>query len=136
MNRIRRYAWACVGLVLVGIGAVGVVVPGLPTTIFLLVACYCFLRSCPAMGRWLQEHRIFGPYLRRVADGGGIPRSVKLKAWIFIWVGIGVGVLVGRDLGTTFVVVLVALGLVGTAAVQHYSHPRRARAFVRRTLGE
>ena len=44
--------------------------------------------------------------------------------------------LVGRDLGTTFVVVLVALGLVGTAAVQHYSHPRRARAFVRRTLGE
>ena len=126
----------CAGLTLVAVGAVGVVVPGLPTTVFLLLASYCFLRSCPAMSRWVREHRVLGPYVRQVADGAGIPPAVKLKVWMFIWVGIVIGAVAGRGLGAAFVLVLVTLGLIGTAAVQHFSHPDRVRAFVRRALGD
>ena len=58
-----KILWLLAGLMSVAIGAVGLVVPLLPTTPFLLVAAFAFARSSERLDRWLREHRSFGPLI-------------------------------------------------------------------------
>ena len=80
-----RYGLAAVGILCVGIGAVGVVVPGLPTTIFLLAASACFAKSCPWLEQKLLQNRFFRPYMAYL--DGSRPMSATLRARIIaiIW---------------------------------------------------
>ena len=61
-------------------GAIGVVVPGLPTTFFILMAAWAAARSSPRLYRWLWNHRLFGPLLRNWALGGCVSRRAKWSA--------------------------------------------------------
>jgi uncharacterized membrane protein YbaN (DUF454 family) len=76
--------WMCVGL-----GFIGVFVPGLPTTIFLLVAAWCFFRSNARAHAWLLEHRLLGPYVRDFASGKGMPVRAKVFAIAMMWATCG-----------------------------------------------
>ena len=79
-SRWLRATYAGLGLLCVGLGAVGVVLPGWPTTVWLLVAAFFFARSSPRFYGWLMRHRLFGPLLRDVREGRGIPRRTKVMA--------------------------------------------------------
>jgi uncharacterized membrane protein YbaN (DUF454 family) len=76
--------WLCVVL-----GFVGVFIPGMPTTVFLLVAAWCFFRSSPRAHTWLLEHRVLGPYVRDVLSGKGMPLRSKLIAIAVMWLACG-----------------------------------------------
>ena len=76
------------GVVCLGLGIVGIVVPVLPTTPFLLLAAACFVRSSPRMHDWLLTHRRLGPYVAFV-DGGGMPARAKRNALVVLWLAIG-----------------------------------------------
>ena len=56
--------WSLLGLFFVGLGGLGVVLPLLPTTPFVLLAAWCFARSSPRLHRWLLESELFGPVLK------------------------------------------------------------------------
>lgn len=73
---VRLLLWAC-GVVALILGAVGVVVPGLPTTPFVLLAGACFVRASPRAHAWLLRNRTFGPLLREWEQHRSIPRRVK-----------------------------------------------------------
>ena len=73
-----RQTYMIIGCLMVAIGAIGVVLPLLPTTPFLLVAAGCFARSSPRLEAWLLSHRRFGPLLTAWRQRGAIPRSGKL----------------------------------------------------------
>ena len=78
-------AFGCLNVV---IGAVGVVIPGLPTTIFLIIALWAFSQSSDRFHKWLYNHRLFGPMLQNWATHGIIPRKAKVLAlatMIFSW---------------------------------------------------
>ena len=68
----------------VAIGAVGVVLPLVPTTPFLLIAAFAFARSSVRLNRWLREHRTFGPLIDNWHRDGSIDRNVKRNAMIVI----------------------------------------------------
>ena len=79
-----KILWLLAGLASVAIGAIGVVVPLLPTTPFLLVAAFAFARSSTRLNRWLREHRSFGPLIENWHRDGSIDRKVKRTAIIVI----------------------------------------------------
>ncbi len=75
---VVRLAWLAVGLTALALGALGVALPLLPTTPFVLLAAFAFARSSTRMHRWLHEHRIFGPLIDDWARYGAIGRNAKL----------------------------------------------------------
>jgi uncharacterized protein len=89
-GRAARMAWLCAGLVLVGIGFVGLFVPLLPTTDFLLLALPCFARSSPRLESWLLNHPRFGAPLRAWRAHGAVPVHAKIAACLGMAFGYGV----------------------------------------------
>lgn len=75
-----RALFLALGLAFVAIGFVGIFLPVLPTTPFLILAAACFARSSPKLERWLLNHRHFGPGLRQWRERGAIPRKAKRLA--------------------------------------------------------
>ena len=79
-----RVFWLLAGLISVAIGAVGVALPLLPTTPFLLIAAFAFARSSKRLNNWLREHRSFGPLLDNWHRDGSIDRKAKRTAIIVL----------------------------------------------------
>lgn len=68
------------GLICVGLGFIGAVIPGLPTTVFLIMAVWCFSRSSEKFKTWLMDHPRFGPALQAWHATKSIPRTAKIAA--------------------------------------------------------
>lgn len=79
------------GITCTALGTIGIFVPGLPTTVFLLLASYFFARSSPSLHRRLHAHPRLGPYLA-FAAGRAMPLRAKLIALGGMWGGIGISV--------------------------------------------
>ena len=75
-----RYLLIGFGWLNVGFAAVGVVVPGIPTTIFLLIALWAFSQSSERLRSWLYNHPVFGAFLQNWKQHGVIPRKAKIAA--------------------------------------------------------
>ena len=103
-----------VGCVSVALGVIGMIVPGMPTTVFLIIASYCFARSSPALEAWLHAHPWFGASLRRFRDTGGMPRRAKFMALLSMWIGVSLSLIVLGSIGR---IAVFTLGLVGTATI-------------------
>ncbi len=120
----RRLAFAAAGIACVGLGWIGVFVPGLPTTIFLIVASYCFARSCPWLEERLLRVPVFAPYMKALDAGGGLSPQAARRAWASLWtslsISLGVLWLAGR-LRPWLAAVMIGAGCVGTAAIAYYA---------------
>lgn len=75
-----RAAFIIAGLVAVGFGIVGYIVPGMPGTVFFVIATWLFAQSSPRFYNWVLNHPLFGPLIRDYRAGKGIPRRVKWYA--------------------------------------------------------
>lgn len=76
----KRGAWLCLGLLCVGLAGIGVVLPLMPTTVFLLIAAFAFARSSPRLHKWLLGHKVFGALIRDWQEYGAIARRAKVVA--------------------------------------------------------
>jgi uncharacterized membrane protein YbaN (DUF454 family) len=112
-GRLARAWWSTLGFLSVGVGAVGVVVPGLPTTGFFVLAAWCFGRSSPRFERWVLDLPHIGPLVRDYRAGHGMPRRAKRTAIAMMWTAIVVSAVALRDLPLV-AAAAVALGVVGT----------------------
>ncbi len=78
-----------IGVLAVLLGVLGIFLPLLPTTPFLLLASACFARASPRLHNWLQTNKVFGKYLRDYENGKGIPLRGKVWILIFMWGSMG-----------------------------------------------
>jgi len=84
-----RPLWNLGGGLCLALGVLGIPLPVLPTTPFLLLAAACFLRGSPRMHAWMMTNRYFGTYLAEYRAGRGVPRGTKVAAVALLWLGIG-----------------------------------------------
>ena len=74
---IKKYLWLGLGFFCLGMAYIGVVVPGIPFSIFLVAAAYCFAKSSPRMHAWLYNHKYFGPFLTNWVQKKVFPQKGK-----------------------------------------------------------
>jgi uncharacterized membrane protein YbaN (DUF454 family) len=124
MRDPRRWAWAGVGVGSVGIGWLGVFVPGLPTTVFLIIASYCFTRSCPWLEHRLLRVPVFAPYMRALDAGHGLSREAAARAIASLWTSVSVSLAVlwlADRLPVWLAVTIVLAGGAGSATIAYYT---------------
>lgn len=89
MSDLKRVLLITAGTCSVVLGVVGIFVPVLPTTPFLLLAAALYAKSSQRFYRWLLGHRYLGPYIRNYREGRGIPARTKVVTLALLWVTIG-----------------------------------------------
>ena len=124
-SSLKRWTLAVAGVCCVAICGVGAIVPGLPTTVFLIAACWCFTRSCPWMENILIRNRLFRPFLAAIDNGAdGMPRRAKAVAIVAMWIAIAVSVAVFAaridGLPMVFGGALLIAGLIGTWSILRF----------------
>lgn len=80
-----KFLLNAVGCVAVVLAVLGIFLPLLPTTPFLLLASACFVRGSERMHRWLLNNRLFGKYLENIEQRRGMPLRAKLLALALMW---------------------------------------------------
>ena len=81
-SKLARILFALLAYVSLAIGLVAIVIPGLPTTEFILLAAWAATKSSPRLSAWLENHRLFGPILSNWRNGKIIARKAKVSATI------------------------------------------------------
>jgi len=82
------YGFLSLGFILVGIGILGIFLPLLPTTIFLILASACFVKSSPRAHQWLKNHKWLGGYLKNYQEKSGLSIKSKIFTISILWASI------------------------------------------------
>ena len=90
MSKLNKYKpirilWILLGSLSIGMGVIGIFVPGWPTTIFLIIASYFYIRSSRRLYNWLINNRLLGIYIKNYLSGKGMPLKAKLVSLIVMW---------------------------------------------------
>lgn len=93
LQKIKKYLLIIAGLITLCLGIIGVFIPVLPTTPFLLLSAMCFLRSSTKLYNWLINHKIFGEYIYNYMKYRAVKKSAKISAIIFLWASILISIL-------------------------------------------
>ena len=109
---IVKVLWIILGSFFVALAAVGVALPGIPTTPFLILAAACYIRSSQKLYDRLISNKTFGPYLKDYREGKGIPKKAKILAVSMIVLFVGSSVIFGIE-SLNLKIVVGALGLTG-----------------------
>ncbi|HMS35380.1 MAG TPA: YbaN family protein [Ignavibacteria bacterium] len=97
-NPVLRWLFIISGFLLTGIGIAGMFLPLLPTTVFLLLAAWCFARSSEKFYSWLHKNKYFGKYLSDYRSGRGMTLGSKIFSISFLWTGILYSVIFATEL--------------------------------------
>ena len=84
-KKISKLFFILVGHISLGIGLIGIVVPLLPTTPFLLLAAACYIQGSEPLYNWLINQRLLGPYIISYREGKGITAKLKFTLIALIW---------------------------------------------------
>ncbi len=114
-GRLAHFAWTSAGLLSVAVGGVGIIVPGLPTTVFFIIAAWAFSKSNPRLEAWVLDLPTIGPLVRDYRDGLGIPRRAKLTAVVMIAFFVGLSAWLVD--GWVIRAVILGLAVIGLATV-------------------
>jgi len=109
---MKRIIYIIVGCIFVSIGALGVFIPVLPTTIFLILASYLFVRSSPKLHSKLLNHKAFGQLIKNFVDHRGITKKHRNKSLITLWFVLIISILLIHKM--IFVLILIIVGIAHT----------------------
>ena len=117
-SKISRTIWFSLGFVIMVIGIIGIIVPGLPTTPLMILAAACFAKSSQRFYDWIINNKLFGHHVKNYREGKGIPKSSKpiilSTLWLFVLFATFIGI--PDDILVAKISVLI-LALVGTVFI-------------------
>ena len=112
ISPFAKYFYLTSGFLLVAIGVIGIFLPLLPTTIFLILASICFLKSSPKANDWLRNHKILGGYIDNYQNKTGLTRNSKIINIVTLWTSISLSAfLLTNELYIRIILLAIAIGV-------------------------
>ncbi|MEZ5422413.1 MAG: YbaN family protein [Pyrinomonadaceae bacterium] len=109
---VRKAVLIFLGTVCVGLGVLGMFLPLMPTTVFLLLAAYCYSKSSEKFHTWLLTNRLCGKYISNYKSGRGISMRQKISTTVVLWASIGFSIwMIGTRFWVTLLLLAVAIGV-------------------------
>lgn len=87
---IKKLTLLILGFTFLILGTIGIVLPVLPTTPFMLLAAGCFSGSNKKMENWIKKNKYFGIYIENYQKGTGVPKKIKIKSIIYLWLSLSI----------------------------------------------
>ena len=111
-SNFSRWILIIVGSFFAGLGILGIFLPLLPTTPFLLLAAACYIRSSERLYNWLMNNKWIGRYIKNYIEGKGIPLKSKVLSISALWITIGYSVFfVVNIFPVRVILILIAIGV-------------------------
>lgn len=107
----KRVFFFSLGVTLLGVGAIGAVLPVLPTTPLVIASAFCFGKSSKRAERWISRNRYFGSYINNYKTKKGVPQDVKLKSLVFLWVMLIASMLIANQGYLYILLMVVGMGV-------------------------
>ncbi len=96
-DKLKRRLFVIAGTITLGIGVIGIILPVLPTTPFLLLTAICYMRGSRRLYNELLRNRFIGTYIRNYLEGRGISRKMKTWTLILLWISIVATAILATD---------------------------------------
>ena len=112
--KLKKLLLNVLGLLALVLGVIGIVLPILPTTPFVILAAACFSVSSPKLLRILEKNRYFGSYLENYRKKTGVPRKVKIRSILVIWISLIVSMIL-----VNILIIYIILTLIGAGVTIH-----------------
>lgn len=119
---LGRTIWISAGALALGLGALGAILPVLPTTPFVILAAFCFAKSSPVLSQTLENHRVFGPIIENWRHSGAIAPRYKIISIVMMSGALLLSVLMGFSV----TVISIQAGCIALAATYILSRPSGA----------
>lgn len=87
---VKRVIYLVIGTLALFLGALGIFLPVLPTTPFVILAAACYLRSSKRMHAWILRSELFGETIENFQAGRGLKRATKIRALVLMWATISI----------------------------------------------
>ena len=113
MSRLTKYLFITLGTVSLGLGVLGIFVPGLPTTPFLLLTASLYMRSSKRLYKKLISNKLLGPYLTEFYDKKGMTVKDKIRAISLMWTMIIISTVFFIE-NIKIDIIIILIGLIGT----------------------
>lgn len=108
---ISRHLLIILGSICIGLGVIGIFLPLLPTTPFLLLACYCYIRSSQRLYNWLINHHILGSYIYNYLIYKAVPKKTKIGAIASLWLGLSISIYIVSFLYLKLLLFIIGVGV-------------------------
>ncbi|KAF1084216.1 Inner membrane protein YbaN [Sporotomaculum syntrophicum] len=108
---IKRYLLIFSGSVALAIGIIGIFLPIMPTTPFLLLAAFCYMRSSERLFVWLINHRIFGAYIYNYMNHKAITRGAKIGSLGFLWLTLIISMFITSNLHISLLLLVIGVAV-------------------------
>jgi len=123
LNKWLRVLLISLGIFFIGLGFIGIFIPILPTTPFVILSAALFAKSSDRFYRWLVGNRLFGRYIKNYREGRGVPLRVKIVAILLLWITISLSIIFGVEI----LWVRILLILIATGVTVHISMIKKSR---------
>ena len=120
---LRNRLLTLAGTISLGLAVLGIFLPLLPTTPFLLLAAACYARSSRRFSNWLSSNRFFGKFIKNYQEGKGVPLKLKAFSILLLWITIGCSV----AFAVQILAVRIILGFIATGVTIHILSIRTQR---------
>ena len=117
-----RLMWKSLGSIFDAIGTIGIFVPGLPTTVFMLLAAACYVRSSDKLYNWLIKNKTFGKYIKDYREGKGMPKRAKFLALLMMTIFVSLAVLPFSPISIPNIMVRIVVLLIGLIGFYYVSY--------------
>lgn len=117
--KLKKFLLIFLGLIFMTLGTIGIFVPGLPTTIFMILAAYCFVKSSEKLYKWVIENKFVGDKVKHFMETKSIPLRGKIHSISAMWIMVILS-LIFLNVSLILKLIIATAAIVGTIVVLSY----------------